>query len=151
LKGKGKHKTFWLVGKEGFDKELPDPVFSENNHGIDADLIKKIEQIRAEQKIRDHENSLKPVDGSSSAAHDPKSNPSSRPVTPNLFNKATIENENELEKIALENSTRRKRSSVKTDSGFVESPPNLSHTSTNQALNTINGKVKRMPVIESVA
>lgn len=33
FKGKGKHKTYWLVGKEGFDKELPDPVTSENNHG----------------------------------------------------------------------------------------------------------------------
>jgi hypothetical protein len=27
------HKTYWLTGKDGFDKELPDPVLSENNHG----------------------------------------------------------------------------------------------------------------------
>lgn len=33
LKGKGKHKTYWLVGQDGFDKSLPDPVESENNHG----------------------------------------------------------------------------------------------------------------------
>lgn len=33
LKGKGKHKTYWLVGKDGFDKELPIPVESEVNHG----------------------------------------------------------------------------------------------------------------------
>lgn len=32
-KGKGQHKTFWLTGKDGFDKELPDPVVSDNNHG----------------------------------------------------------------------------------------------------------------------
>jgi guanylate cyclase 2F len=35
LKGKGKHKTFWLTGKDGFDKSLPSPVISENNHGYD--------------------------------------------------------------------------------------------------------------------
>ena len=23
--GKGKHKTYWLTGKEGFDKDLPEP------------------------------------------------------------------------------------------------------------------------------
>jgi hypothetical protein len=28
------HKTFWLTGKDGFDKELPDPVSSDNNHGF---------------------------------------------------------------------------------------------------------------------
>ena len=33
LKGKGTHKTYWLTGKDGFDKELPAPVISENNHG----------------------------------------------------------------------------------------------------------------------
>ena len=33
LKGKGTHKTYWLTGKDGFDKKLPDPVISENNHG----------------------------------------------------------------------------------------------------------------------
>jgi hypothetical protein len=33
FKGKGKHKTFWLVGKDGFDKELPDPVNTDVNHG----------------------------------------------------------------------------------------------------------------------
>ncbi len=27
------HKTFWLTGKDGFDKELPDPVVSDANHG----------------------------------------------------------------------------------------------------------------------
>ena len=34
LKGKGMHKTFWLVGKDGFDKPLPDAFVSDNNHGL---------------------------------------------------------------------------------------------------------------------
>lgn len=33
LQGRGNYKTFWLTGKDGFDKELPAPVISENNHG----------------------------------------------------------------------------------------------------------------------
>jgi hypothetical protein len=33
LKGKGKQKTFWLVGKEGFTKELPEPINTDESHG----------------------------------------------------------------------------------------------------------------------
>ena len=33
FQGRGDYKTYWLSGKDGFDKELPDPVISENNHG----------------------------------------------------------------------------------------------------------------------
>ncbi|CAG5123867.1 unnamed protein product, partial [Candidula unifasciata] len=35
LKGKGMHNTYWLVGKEGFDKELPEPppLVGDNTHG----------------------------------------------------------------------------------------------------------------------
>ena len=70
------HKTYWLTGKDGFDKELPDPVLSENNHGymiiliwfnnqklinfdyfrIDAQLIETIEKIRAERLEEERKN-----------------------------------------------------------------------------------------------
>lgn len=33
IQGRGNYKTYWLTGKDGFDKELPEPVVSENNHG----------------------------------------------------------------------------------------------------------------------
>ena len=33
IQGRGNYKTFWLLGKDGFDKELPDPVISDSNHG----------------------------------------------------------------------------------------------------------------------
>ncbi len=36
--GRGNYKTYWLSGKVGFDKELPAPVISENNHGYKRNL-----------------------------------------------------------------------------------------------------------------
>ncbi len=35
IKGRGNYKTYWLTGSDGFDKELPPPVISENNHGYE--------------------------------------------------------------------------------------------------------------------
>ncbi|KAH3804795.1 hypothetical protein DPMN_133085 [Dreissena polymorpha] len=42
LKGKGMAKTYWLVGKDGFDKELPTPppVTNGDNHGISLEDFK---------------------------------------------------------------------------------------------------------------
>ncbi|ODM99902.1 Guanylyl cyclase GC-E [Orchesella cincta] len=39
LKGKGKMPTYWLSGKEGFDKELPVPPDPTESHGLDERLI----------------------------------------------------------------------------------------------------------------
>ncbi|CAF0863567.1 unnamed protein product [Brachionus calyciflorus] len=49
LPGKGKHKTYWLTGKEGFDKELPKQPFSEKNHGIESHLLEELKRIRREK------------------------------------------------------------------------------------------------------
>jgi hypothetical protein len=35
FQGRGNYKTFWLTGKDGFDKVLPEPVISDNNHGYE--------------------------------------------------------------------------------------------------------------------
>ncbi|XP_012537181.2 retinal guanylyl cyclase 2 [Monomorium pharaonis] len=35
VKGKGKMPTYWLLGKQGFDKELPKPPPLRENHGLD--------------------------------------------------------------------------------------------------------------------
>jgi hypothetical protein len=37
-----------LIGKEGFDKKLPNPFISENNHGIDEKLIDAIKKAKSE-------------------------------------------------------------------------------------------------------
>ncbi|XP_032677580.1 retinal guanylyl cyclase 2 isoform X2 [Odontomachus brunneus] len=39
VKGKGKMPTYWLLGKQGFDKELPRPPPLGENHGRDESLI----------------------------------------------------------------------------------------------------------------
>ncbi|CAF1192693.1 unnamed protein product, partial [Didymodactylos carnosus] len=49
IKGRGNHKTYWLQGKEGFDKELPEPVISEDNHGLDKELVKLVEKNAKER------------------------------------------------------------------------------------------------------
>lgn len=46
VKGKGPMNTYWLLGKDGFNKELPDPPNIEDSHGLDESLIIK-EQIAA--------------------------------------------------------------------------------------------------------
>ncbi|XP_015601711.1 retinal guanylyl cyclase 2 isoform X2 [Cephus cinctus] len=39
VKGKGKMPTYWLLGKQGFDKELPTPPVLGEDHGLDESLI----------------------------------------------------------------------------------------------------------------
>ncbi|XP_071631245.1 retinal guanylyl cyclase 2 isoform X1 [Temnothorax longispinosus] len=39
VKGKGKMPTYWLLGKQGFDKELPKPPPLRENHGLDESLL----------------------------------------------------------------------------------------------------------------
>ncbi|XP_072756231.1 retinal guanylyl cyclase 2 isoform X1 [Anoplolepis gracilipes] len=39
VKGKGKMPTYWLLGKQGFDKELPKPPPLGENHGLDESLM----------------------------------------------------------------------------------------------------------------
>ncbi|XP_015438494.1 PREDICTED: retinal guanylyl cyclase 2 [Dufourea novaeangliae] len=39
VKGKGKMPTYWLLGKQGFDKELPTPPSLGENHGLNESLI----------------------------------------------------------------------------------------------------------------
>lgn len=39
VKGKGKMPTYWLLGKQGFDKELPMPPPLGENHGLNESLI----------------------------------------------------------------------------------------------------------------
>ncbi|KAL0114110.1 hypothetical protein PUN28_011433 [Cardiocondyla obscurior] len=39
VKGKGKMLTYWLLGKQGFDKELPKPPPLRENHGLDESLL----------------------------------------------------------------------------------------------------------------
>lgn len=55
LKGKGTHKTYWLTGKDGFDKELPQPFISDNNHGIDKALIEHLEKLKEERAKQEKE------------------------------------------------------------------------------------------------
>ncbi|CAF3294200.1 unnamed protein product [Rotaria sp. Silwood2] len=50
IKGRGNYKTYWLCGKNGFDKELPAPVISENNHGLDQELVRLVEERRAQEQ-----------------------------------------------------------------------------------------------------
>ncbi|CAF3902004.1 unnamed protein product [Rotaria magnacalcarata] len=50
IKGRGNYKTYWLTGKDGFDKELPAPVISENNHGLDKELVKLAEKSAHERE-----------------------------------------------------------------------------------------------------
>ncbi|BES95806.1 Guanylate cyclase [Nesidiocoris tenuis] len=39
LKGKGRVMTYWLLGKAGFDKQLPTPPPIRDNHGLDEQLV----------------------------------------------------------------------------------------------------------------
>ncbi|XP_073981629.1 uncharacterized protein isoform X3 [Rhodnius prolixus] len=39
LKGKGRIMTYWLLGKVGFDKELPTPPPIRESHGLDEQLV----------------------------------------------------------------------------------------------------------------
>ncbi|XP_046427719.1 retinal guanylyl cyclase 2 [Neodiprion fabricii] len=39
VKGKGRLPTYWLLGKQGFDKELPTPPPLGESHGLDESLI----------------------------------------------------------------------------------------------------------------
>ncbi|XP_064638369.1 retinal guanylyl cyclase 2-like [Lineus longissimus] len=57
LKGKGTHKTYWLTGKDGFDKPLPEPPeMSGDNHGILGLLPRNRSFTDAVQTVR---NSLR--------------------------------------------------------------------------------------------
>ncbi|UJR31984.1 hypothetical protein I4U23_019457 [Adineta vaga] len=55
IKGRGNYKTYWLSGKDGFDKELPAPVISDNNHGLDKELVKLAEKSAREREKRERE------------------------------------------------------------------------------------------------
>ncbi|XP_077326752.1 retinal guanylyl cyclase 1 isoform X1 [Lithobates pipiens] len=53
LKGKGVEDTYWLVGKEGFNKPLPTPpdvLPGASNHGISLDEIPEKRRIKLEQE-----------------------------------------------------------------------------------------------------
>ncbi|XP_047348159.1 retinal guanylyl cyclase 2 isoform X3 [Vespa velutina] len=41
VKGKGKMPTYWLLGKDGFDKKLPTPPPFGEDHGLDDSLVVK--------------------------------------------------------------------------------------------------------------
>ncbi|XP_064615854.1 retinal guanylyl cyclase 2-like [Liolophura sinensis] len=56
LKGKGMHKTYWLTGKEGFDKPLPaPPEAGEDNHGL-ASVIPTNKEGEANPKSKSKAN-----------------------------------------------------------------------------------------------
>ncbi|XP_052058788.1 retinal guanylyl cyclase 2-like [Mytilus californianus] len=60
LKGKGLAKTFWLIGKDDFNKPLPEPppLDSANNHGLESVLSKgtrtstKIKTVKEQRPVR---------------------------------------------------------------------------------------------------
>ncbi|XP_046379900.2 retinal guanylyl cyclase 2-like [Haliotis rufescens] len=47
LKGKGKAPTYWLVGKEGFDKELPEPP----EQGLES-VVQKVRVVSKDQDVK---------------------------------------------------------------------------------------------------
>ncbi|CAK9802664.1 Retinal guanylyl cyclase 2 [Anthophora quadrimaculata] len=49
VKGKGKMPTYWLLGKQGFDKELPKPPPLGENHGLNESLL--LENLTKEESI----------------------------------------------------------------------------------------------------
>ncbi|KAK9293807.1 hypothetical protein QLX08_011361 [Tetragonisca angustula] len=60
VKGKGKMPTYWLLGKQGFDKELPAPPPLGENHGLNKSLI--LESLTNEESAVSPDVSSVPVD-----------------------------------------------------------------------------------------
>ncbi|KAK0094156.1 hypothetical protein PV326_011713 [Microctonus aethiopoides] len=55
VKGKGIMPTYWLLGKQGFDKQLPTPPPLGDDHGLDENLIiGKAESIDKSETSEDH-------------------------------------------------------------------------------------------------
>ncbi|XP_044752438.1 retinal guanylyl cyclase 2-like [Coccinella septempunctata] len=57
VKGKGTMQTYWLLGKDGFDKKLPDPPPVEESHGLDESLIINQEEMLKNPSFEQPENS----------------------------------------------------------------------------------------------
>ncbi|XP_021372746.1 retinal guanylyl cyclase 2-like [Mizuhopecten yessoensis] len=70
LKGKGLAKTYWLVGKDGFSKPLPEPppLNDANNHGLASILnVQKLQKDQTPNKAAGTNTSKQPAQTTSKA------------------------------------------------------------------------------------
>ncbi|CAF4795042.1 unnamed protein product [Rotaria sp. Silwood1] len=111
IKGRGNYKTYWLTGKDGFDKELPPPVISENNHGLDKELVKLAEKSAREREKREREKREREVqEKPSQASATTATTTTTTTITTVLFNNQ-IQVQPTIETIASDQKPKKSRNS----------------------------------------
>lgn len=146
------HKTFWLVGKDGFDKNLPTPVDSDVNHGcvfkinqkiiffilifkhllksLDQELIRTLEKLKKEKTETITQNTVEIE--ANSVKNDP---------TKSDFIKTNTVINNNFAKGALN----------KNDSGFSEITTNSLNSDSPPPNNQPNDNLEMNPLFEEIS